>query len=146
MNKRVIPALAAGCLMLAGPAAAARSMTQNVHIVRTAGTCPASIAVRTTAVPFEGGATYDVTATTFAVAFVSELVIATPKRIEFRAGLRPAYASCAGTGRYEGNVFTLHGGKLGFVINNSISSGTYPHIIELDVKGGNPHVSMGIAD
>ncbi|MDQ6926468.1 MAG: hypothetical protein M3154_09555, partial [Candidatus Eremiobacteraeota bacterium] len=65
---------------------------------------------------------------------------------EFEADLRPAYASCVGTGRDGDDTFTLRRGKLTFVITNEISSGVYPAILELDVKGGNPHVSLGIAD
>ena len=129
--------------LLAGPAEAA---TTNVRIVRSAGTCPASIAIRWTSVQYEGGSTMDVTALTMTVATVSELVSATRKRIEFRADLRPQYASCVGAGRDGGDVFTLRGGKLTFVINNEISSGQYPGVEELDVKTGNPHVILGIAD
>ena len=128
---------------VAGPAEAA---TASVRIVRSAGTCPASITVRWTTKQFEGGSEMDITAVTMAVATVSELVSATRKRIEFQADLRPAYASCVGAGRDGSDVFMLRGGKLRFVINNEISSGTYPGILELDVNGGNPHVRLGIAD
>ena len=85
----------------------------------------------------------DVTALTMPVATLSWLVSATPKRIEFQANLRPPYATCAGIGRDGGDVFTLRGGKLSFAINNEFSSGTWPGIMELDVKGGNPHVRLG---
>jgi hypothetical protein len=144
--KQLSVALVAGSFavtLLAGPAEAA---TTTVRIVRSAGTCPASITVRWTSRQFEGGSEMDVTALTMPVATVSELVSATRKRIEFQAGLRPAYATCAGIGRDGGDVFTLRGGKLSFVINNEISSGQYPGILELDVNGGNPHVRLGIAD
>lgn len=129
--------------LLAAPAAAA---TTNVRIVRSAGTCPASIAIRWTATQYEGGSTMSVTALTMPVATLAALVSATRKRIEFEADLRPAYASCVGTGREGDDVFTLRGGKLRFVMTNGISSGQYPGILELDVNGGNPHVSLGIAD
>ncbi|HEY0381803.1 MAG TPA: hypothetical protein VGC72_06355 [Candidatus Elarobacter sp.] len=141
--RRAIVASAFITVLLTGPAEAS---TTNVRIVRSAGTCPAAIAIRWTSVQYEGGSTMDVTALTMAVATTSELVAATRKRIEFRADLRPQYASCTGTGRDGGDVFTLRGGKLTFVINNEISSGQYPGVEELDVKGGNPHVILGIAD
>ena len=145
-RKHLVRAIAAGAFMTASLAAPAQASTTNVRIVRSAGTCPASIAVRWTSKQFEGGSEMDVTALTMTVATVSELVSATRKRIEFQADLRPAYATCAGTGRDGGDVFTLRGGKLSFVINNEISSGQYPGILELDVNGGNPHVRLGIAD
>lgn len=140
-------ALVAGSLIVGAPVLAAQASMTSVPIVRAAGTCPASIPVTTTSVPHEGGATVDVSAKTSAVAYVSELVSATPKRIEFRADLKPAYASCTGTGHdASGNAFALRGGKLSFVIAGSVSSGQYPVILELDVNGGNPHVRLGIAD
>ena len=144
--KQVIRAVAAGSFIAALLAAPAEASTTNVRIVRSAGTCPASIAIRWTSTQYEGGSTMDLTALTMTVATTSELVSATRKRIEFRADLRPQFASCAGTGRDGGDVFTLRGGKLTFVINNEISSGQYPGVEELDVKGGNPHVILGIAD
>jgi hypothetical protein len=145
--KRSGAAFVAGSLIIGALAVPAQASTTAVAIARTAGTCPASIAVTTASVPHEGGATIDVTAKTSAVAYVSELVSATPKRIEFRASLKPAYASCTGAGRdASGNAFTLRGGKLSFVIAGSVSSGQYPVILELDVNGGDPHVRLGIAD
>jgi hypothetical protein len=145
-RKHLVRAIVTGSFITALLAAPAQASTTNVRIVRSAGTCPASIAVRWTSKQFEGGSEMDVTALTMTVATVSELVSATRKRIEFQADLRPAYASCAGIGRDGGDVFTLRGGKLSFVINNEISSGQYPGILELDVNGGNPHVRLGIAD
>jgi len=139
-------ALTAGSFVIASLAAPADATTTGVRVVRSAGTCPASITIRWTSKQFEGGSEMDVTALTMAVATVSELVSATRKRIEFQADLRPAYASCVGIGRDGADVFTLRGGKLRFVINNEITSGTYPGILELDVNGGNPHVRLGIAD
>jgi hypothetical protein len=137
----------AGSLVIGVPALPAQAGTTAVAIVRAAGTCPASIALTTTSVAHEGGATVDVTAKTSAVAYVSELVSATPKRIEFRADLKPAYASCSGAGHDAmGNAFMLRGGKLSFMIAGSVSSGQYPVILELDVNGGDPHVRLGIAD
>ncbi len=144
--KQVSRAIVAGSFITALLTGTAQASTTNVRIVRSAGTCPASIAIRWTSVQYEGGSTMDVTALTMAVATGSELVSATRKRIEFRADLRPQYASCVGTGRDGGDVFILRGGKLTFVINNEISSGQYPGVEELDVKGGNPHVTLGIAD
>lgn len=144
--KPLCVAMVAGSFVMASVAGPAEAMTTSVRVVRSAGTCPASITVRWTSKQFEGGSEMDVTALTMAVATVSELVSATRKRIEFQADLRPAYASCVGAGRDGGDEFTLRGGKLHFVINNEISSGTYPGILELDVNGGNPHVRLGIAD
>jgi len=126
--KQTIRAIVAGSFITALLTGAAEASTTNVRIVRTAGTCPASIAIKWTSVQYEGGSTLDVTALTMAVATVSELVSATRKRIEFRADLRPRYASCVGTGRDGGDLFTLRGGKLTFVINNEISSGQYPGV------------------
>jgi hypothetical protein len=145
-RKHLVRAIVAGSFITASLAGPAQASTTTVRIVRTAGTCPASIAVRWTSKQFEGGSEMDVTALTMTVATVSELVSATRKRIEFQADLRLAYATCAGIGRDGGDVFTLRGGKLSFVINNEISSGQYPGILELDVNGGNPHVRLGIAD
>jgi hypothetical protein len=145
-RKHLMRAIVAGAFIAASLAGPAGATTTNVRVVRSAGTCPASIAVRWTSKQFEGGSEMDVTALTMTVATVSELVSATRKRIEFQADLRPAYASCTGIGRDGGDVFTLRGGKLSFVINNEISSGQYPGILELDVNGGNPHVRLGIAD
>ena len=139
-------AVVAGAFITALLPGAAQASTTNVRIVRSAGTCPASIAIRWTAKQFEGGSEQDITALTNTVATVAELVSATRKRIEFQADLKPAYASCAGTGRDGGDTFTLRGGKLTFVITNEISSGVYPGILELDVNGGIPHVRLGIAD
>ncbi len=138
--------LVAGSFIMALSAGTADASTTNVRIVRSAGTCPASITIRWTAVQYEGGSTVDVTAVTRPVASLAALVSATRKRIEFEADLRPAYVSCVGTGRDGADVFTLRGGKLSFVITNEISSGVYPGILQLDVNGGNPHVSLGIAD
>jgi hypothetical protein len=145
-RNHLVRAIAAGSFIMASLAGPAQASTTTVRIVRSAGTCPASIAVRWTSKQFEGGSEMDVTALTMTVATVSELVSATRKRIEFQADLRPAYATCAGIGRDGGDVFTLRGGKLSFVITNEISSGQYPGILELDVNGGNPHVRLGIAD
>jgi len=145
-TKRLSLAVAAGSLIMAALARPADATTTTVRIVRSAGTCPASIGVRWTARQFEGGSELDVTALTMAVATVSELVSATPKRIEFQASLRPPYATCAGIGRDGGDVFALRGGRLSFVINNELSSGTWPVITEIDVKSGNPHFILGIAD
>ena len=64
--------------------------TLQEHIVRSAGTCPAAIAVRTASQGYEGGVKLDISVKTLAVAYVSELVSATPKRLEFSAELRPA--------------------------------------------------------
>ncbi len=139
-------AIGAGTLIMTALARPADASTTTVRIVRSAGTCPASITVRWTSKQFEGGSELDVTALTMPVATLSELVSATPKRIEFQANLRPPYASCAGIGRDGGDVFVLRGGRLSFVINNAFSSGTWPGIMEIDVKSGNPHVILGIAD
>jgi len=144
--RQVALAVVATSFIAAFPAGPADASTTNVRIVRSAGTCPASIAIRWTSVQYEGGSTMDVTALTMTVATASELVSATRKRIEFRADLRPQFASCVGTGNDGNDVFALRGGKLTFVINYEISSGQYPGVEELDVKGGNPHVVLGIAD
>ena len=144
--KQLTLAIAASSLAMTALCGPAEAATTTVRIVRSAGSCPASITVRWTSKQFEGGSEMDVTALTMTVATVSELVSATRKRIEFQADLRPAYATCSGVGRDGGDAFTLRGGKLSFVINNEISSGQYPGILELDVNGGNPHVRLGIAD
>ncbi|MDQ6926469.1 MAG: hypothetical protein M3154_09560, partial [Candidatus Eremiobacteraeota bacterium] len=80
--KHVFCALVAGSFITASAAGPAQAGTTKVRIVRSAGTCPASIAIRWTSVQYEGGATMDVTVVTIPVANLAALVSATRKRIE----------------------------------------------------------------
>jgi hypothetical protein len=123
--------------------------TLQVHIVRSAGTCPAAIAVRTASQGYEGGVKLDISVKTLAVAYVSELVSATPKRLEFNAELRPAYASCRGAGHsVDGNhTFTLKAGKLTYVLSPGLGpNATPPAITDVEVVGGFPRVMMAFSD
>jgi hypothetical protein len=123
--------------------------TVAVAIARTAGACPASIAVRIVTHGYEGGVTLDVTAQTTAVTFASDLVSATPQRIVFDALLRPAYESCKGAGRSKDGMFSfdLRGGKLAFVITpGKGANATPPALLDVSTEGRNPRVKMAFTD
>ena len=117
--------------------------------MRVAGTCPAAIAVRTVSQGYEGGVNLDISAKTLTVAYVSELVSATPKRLEFSAELRPAYASCRGAGHSADgqHAFTLKVGKLTYVLTPGLGpNATPPGITDVEVVGGFPRVLMAFSD
>jgi hypothetical protein len=146
------PAALASAIWLL-PAGAAANLggveTLQVHIVRSAGTCPAAIAVRTASQGYEGGVKLDISVKTLAVAYVSELVSATPKRLEFSAQLRPAYASCRGAGHsVDGkHAFTLKAGRLTYVLTPGLGpNATPPAITDVEVVGGFPRVTMAFSD
>jgi hypothetical protein len=123
--------------------------TLQVHIVRSAGTCPAAIAVRTVSQGYEGGVKLDISAKTLTAAYVSELVSATPKRLEFSAELRPAYASCQGAGHSSDgkHTFTLKAGKLTYVLTPGLGpNATPPALSDVEVVGGFPRVLMAFSD
>jgi hypothetical protein len=123
--------------------------TIAVHIARTAGTCPASVAVRVLTTPYEGGATFDVRAQTSAVAFVSELASATPQRIAFEADLKPAYASCEGAGTSADRMyaFVLRAKKLRYlIVPGKGPNATYPVLLLITTEGVDPRVKMGFSD
>ena len=142
-----LAATAAGALAATAPQPAPETVA--VAIARTAGACPASIAVRTVTRGYEGGLTLDVTAQTAAVTFASDLVSATPRRIVFDALLRPAYESCTGSGRSKDGIFAfaLRGGKLTYVITpGKGANATPPALLDVSTEGQNPRVKMAFTD
>ena len=119
-----------------------------VSIARITGTCPATIPVVVGVTRYEGGAVFDVTAQTLSAAYASKLLSATPQRIAFDADLRPAYASCEGSGRSKDGLyrFALHRGKLTYVVvPGKGPAGTVPGLLDVGVNG-TPHVKMAFAD
>jgi len=134
---------------LAAAPSAALPQTDNraVSITRTAGTCPKSVAVTVVTKQYPGGFTLDYTARTMVAAYSAELLSATPQRIVFDAELVPAYAACEGTGKALDMSFTLHKGKLTFVLTPGKGPNkTYPGLNELDVHAGVPHANMSVTD
>src|SRR5665213_2339558 len=123
--------LALGCAVSPSVAVSQTTTTATtaVHIVRSAGTCPAAIPIVVATTQYEGGDTTDVTARTMAAAFTAILISATRKQIVFDAELRPAYASCEGKGRTTDGLhaFVLGHGRLGYTItlaHGDIGTGT----------------------
>jgi hypothetical protein len=146
-------ALAAAAVLFsplgASPALADTIEVTHVPVVRTAGTCPARVDVRVLTHQYEGGVTLDITAKTFAVAFVSEFVSATPHKIRFAASLRPAYASCKGSGHTADGryAFAFNGGTLAYTITpGNGPNATPPGISLISTQGGNPRVIMSFTD
>ncbi|HEY0615603.1 MAG TPA: hypothetical protein VGC96_13210 [Candidatus Elarobacter sp.] len=129
-------------------AALGETHTTSVTIARTAGTCPKTMAVRVVTQGYEGGVTLQISPQTFAVAFVGELVSATPQRIEFRAALRPAYASCRGTGRsHDGDAFVFGGGNISYVLSPVKGpNATWPVLLDLSSEGQNPRLKIAFSD
>lgn len=122
-------------------------MSQSVHIARTAGTCPPSIAVEVTSKQYEGGGIFDYLAQTMKPAYAAQLVSATPQHIVFEAQLRPAYASCEGTGSSGEYVFALHRGTLRFTVSPSKGpDNVYPGLNDVGISKGMPHVNLSIPD
>ena len=147
ISRITLSMLFAVALATAPSAAMSQTNNQAVSITRTAGTCPKSIAVTVVTKQYEGGFTMDYTARTMVPAYSAELLSATPQRIVFDAELRPAYASCEGTGTSSDTSFTLHKGKLMFVLTPGKGPNkTYPGLNELDVHNGLPHANMSITD
>jgi hypothetical protein len=151
LARRTLATIAGAILLLPAGAAAypASVETVQVHVVRSGGTCPAAIAVRIVSQGYEGGVKLDISAKTLAVAYVSELVSATPKRLEFSAELRPAYAACLGAGHSADgkHAFTLKAGKLTYVLTPGLGpNATPPAISDVEVVGGFPRVLMAFSD
>lgn len=125
------------------------SHTIAVAIARTAGTCPKSIAVRVVEQGYEGGVNIEIRPQTFAVAFRSELVSATPQRVVFRADLRPRYASCRGRGRSSdgGHWFVLGDGKVDYALTPAKGpNATWPVLLDLSSEGDNPKLRIAFSD
>jgi hypothetical protein len=139
---------AVACATVAADAAQPETTTVKVAIVRTTGTCPATIPIKVTTTGFDGGVTLDITAQTMGAAYASELLSATPQRIAFAAELRSPYESCEGSGRTKDHLygFTLHSGKLSFVVIPGVGpNATPPGLLDVSV-GGTPHVKMAFTD
>ena len=140
------------CALAPLPCAAAgqdETHATAVPIVRTAGTCPKSIGVQVVTHGYEGGVTLDIRPQTFAVAFVSELISATPQRVVFRATLRPAYASCRGQGRSPGgdHNFVLSGGNVEYALTPVKGpNATWPVLLVLSAEGQNPRLKISFSD
>jgi len=140
--------LAFACVSVAADAEQTQTTTVKVAIARTAGTCPATIPIKITTTGYEGGVTLDITAQTMGAAYVSELLSATPQRIAFAADLRPPYESCEGSGRSKEALssFTMHRGKLSFVVTPGVGpNATPPGLLDVSVDG-TPHVKMAFTD
>jgi hypothetical protein len=137
--------LALACAAL--PSAGSAEITA-VRVVRSAGSCPATIPVSVTTKQYEGGSTTDVTARTMTAAFTAVLISATRKQIVFDAELRPAYASCEGKGTADGmHTFALHHGRLAYTI--TLARGpedAYNAIVDVGVVNGLPHATVQFAD
>jgi hypothetical protein len=152
MRKRTFTLALLACALAPLPCAAAgQQQTQMtaVGIVRTAGTCPKSIVVRVATQGYEGGVNIEIVPQTFAVAFVSELVSATPQRVVFRASLRPAYASCRGTGRSSDgeHTFSLKDGNVEYVLSPVKGpNATWPVLLNLSSEGQNPRLKIAFSD
>jgi hypothetical protein len=147
----MLAAFAGAILLLpAGAAAYPGSVeTLHVHVVRSAGTCPTAIDVRIVSQGYEGGVKLDISAKTLSAAYVSELVSATPKRLEFNAQLRPAYGACQGAGHSPDgkHTFTLKAGTLTYVLTPGLGpNATPPAITDVEVVGGFPRVLMAFSD
>jgi hypothetical protein len=137
-------ALACAALPSAGSAE-----TTAVRVVRTAGSCPATIPVSVVTKQYEGGSTTDVTARTMTAAFTAVLISATRKQIVFDAELRPAFASCEGKGTTTDGMhaFVLHRGRLGYTITLARGpEADYDAIVDVGVTGGLPHATVQFAD
>ncbi|HEX3464046.1 MAG TPA: hypothetical protein VHS78_08370 [Candidatus Elarobacter sp.] len=152
MTTRSLALALAACALAPLPCAAAgqqESHSVAVAIARTAGTCPKSIAVQLTTHGYEGGVNIEIRPQTAAVAFVSELVSATPQRVVFRATLRPAYASCRGKGRTpEGDhSFVLANGSVDYVLTPVKGpNATWPVLLDLSSEGPNPRLKIAFSD
>jgi hypothetical protein len=151
MVRSLLFALVAFALLPLPCAAAGQqeSRTTAVGIVRTAGTCPKSIAVQIATQGFEGGANIEIRPQTFAVAFRSELVSATPQRVVFRAALRPQYASCRGKGRSSDgdHAFVLGGGNVEYMLTPVKGpNATWPVLLDLSSEGENPKLKIAFSD
>jgi hypothetical protein len=152
MTTRTFMLALIACALATLPCAAAgqdETRTTAVAIARTAGTCPKSIGVQVATHGYEGGVTLDIHPQTSAVAFVSELVSATPQRVVFRAALRPAYASCRGQGRSsDGNHgFVLSGGNLQYALTPVKGpNATWPVLLVLSSEGQNPRLKISFSD
>jgi len=112
------------------------------------GHVPATIPVEVGVTRYEGGAVFDVTAQTLSAAYASKLLSATPHRIAFDADLRPACASCEGSGRSKDGLyrFALRRGKLSYVVvPGKGPAGTVPGLLDVGVNG-TPHVKIAFAD
>ncbi|GEM_PF-7125649 len=143
--------LALGCAVSPSVAVSQTTTTATtaVHIVRSAGTCPAAIPIVVATTQYEGGDTTDVTARTMAAAFTAILISATRKQIVFDAELRPAYASCEGKGRTTDGLhaFVLGHGRLGYTI--TLAHGAEADnvaILDIGVVRGLPHATISFAD
>lgn len=146
MRSARIAVLACTFAALPLPAPAQRT-SQSVRIVRTAGACPASIAVAVTTKQYAGGGMFDYVAQTTPAAYVAELVSATPQHVVFDAQLVPAYASCEGAGTADEYRFNLHKGKLTFTLSPGKGpDNVYPGLIDVGIVKGMPHVSLAVPD
>lgn len=152
MTTRTFALALVACTLAPLPCAAAgqdETRTTPVPIARTAGTCPKSIGVQIATHGYEGGVTLDIRPQTSAVAFVSELVSATPQRVVFRATLRPVYASCRGTGRSSDgdHRFAFSGGNVEYVlITVKGPNATWPVLLDLSSEGQNPRLKISFSD
>ena len=148
----VLLALAGAALPSAAVPQTAMSTTTTAAIAtiaRSAGNCPATIPIVVTTKQYQGGDTTDLTAHTMATAFTAVLISATRKEIVFDAELRPAYASCQGTGRTADGMhrFVLHHGRLGYTI--TLARGAEADnvaLIDVGVVRGLPHATVSFAD
>lgn len=148
MDSRIALSLAFAAALVAVPLAGmSQPEVHTVTIVRSAGTCPKTIAVNEVTKPYPGGFTLDYTAQTRAVAKNPKVVSSTPRRIAFTASLSRAYASCEGAGKSGEIAFTLHQGSLSYVIAPLKGpNGTYPGALHVNVVRGLPHANMSITD
>jgi hypothetical protein len=147
MGSRFCAASFAFVLAAVPLAALSQTTTQTVAIVRSSGTCPKSIAITVKTKQYAGGVMLDYTAQTMVPAYTAELVSATPQRIVFDAQLHEAFASCEAAGRSGAFSFTLHKGKLTYVLTNAKGpDAVYPGLLDVSVDDGLPHVKMAIPD
>jgi hypothetical protein len=149
----VAVALTVCAVSAAGPVpAAAQSPNDSrtskaVPIRARTGTCPKTFALLTRTRAYEGGAEFQLTAQTAAFAGAPRMVSSKPHRVEFLStALRPPFSTCEATVRVSGDgsgcALTLHDGTLRVVFDLSREQ----HVMKTSVAGGNPSVTMAVAD
>ncbi|MEA2718796.1 MAG: hypothetical protein QOJ39_660 [Candidatus Eremiobacteraeota bacterium] len=120
--------------------------SKRFAFVRTAGTCPKAVTVKTYAKGYEGGATIDITVQTKTFAAAPRVVVKTQSRIEFAANLTSPYASCEATARFSDAAnryqLALRAGAMRLIFLPSAEL----TLLGTSVVSGNPTIKMGVAD